>query len=244
MWCFATFKVESLSLLEQSSWNLKNLVNLNKRRLLKDLQKNLSHRESPWLEYSNDLTPAVLSRLIVSHWCPGSPPFRHNDLLLVSFKCQFFLPLPLSGTFLPTQLFTWLVFSPRISDCHFLWWTSVMHAFWAFLPTSFGSKIQIFLWRNQPALPSVDEILEEEAKPFLWSSKAYNLALTAAMGSRIGIWFMIGQWGSASEVFLEPMRKRYFLSTGLAKLVGRELGVAMAIWEAQEETGRGRGLGE
>lgn len=42
---------------------------------------------------------------------------------------------------------------------------------------------------------------------------------------------MTGQCGSASEVFLEPVRKKYSLPTGPAKLVGSELGVAMVIFD-------------
>ena len=37
------------------------------------------------LKYSKDLILAYLSKLMSSHWCPGSLPFTHNDLLLVSF---------------------------------------------------------------------------------------------------------------------------------------------------------------
>ena len=58
---------------------------------------------APGLKYSKDLILADLSKLILSHWCPGSLPFRHNDLLLVSLKRQFFLAL-LSGMFLPNCL--------------------------------------------------------------------------------------------------------------------------------------------
>lgn len=139
------------------------------------------------LKYSNDLIPADLSKLISSHWCPGSLPFRRNDLLLVSFKCQFFLPLLLSGIFLPISFFTWLDSSHQISNCHLLLWTSVVYAFWAFLSTSFRSKIQIFLWRNQPVPPLVSEVLVEKDQPFPGSSKAFNLALATLIGSRIGM---------------------------------------------------------
>ena len=80
------------------------------------------------LKYSKDLILADLSKLISSHWCPGSLPFRHNDLLLVSFKHQFFLPL-LSGMFLPIPLFARLDSSHQISGWHLLWWTSVAYTF-------------------------------------------------------------------------------------------------------------------
>lgn len=39
-------------------------------------------------------------------------------------------------------------------------------------------------------------------------------------------------WASVSEAFLEPVRKKYFLSTRSAKLVGCELGVAMAVFDS------------
>lgn len=80
------------------------------------------------LKYSKDLILADLSKLMSSHWCPGSLPFTHNDLLLVSFKHQFFLPL-LSGMFLPIPLFARLDSSHQISGWHLLWWTSVANTF-------------------------------------------------------------------------------------------------------------------
>ena len=105
--------------------------------------------------------------------------------------------------FLPIPLFARLDSSHQISGCHLLWWTSVAYTFWAFLSTSFHSKIQIFLL-NQPVPPLVNEILDGEGKPFPGSFKVLNLALATVIGS--DLWLKTDQWESASEVFLEPIK--------------------------------------
>lgn len=50
----------------------------------------------------------------------------------------------------------------------------------------------------------VSETVDEEGKPFPGSFKVLNLALATVIGS--DMWLKTDQWGSASKVFLEPMR--------------------------------------
>lgn len=53
---------------------------------------------------------------------------------------------------------------------------------------------------------------------------------------------MTGQCGSASEVFPQPVGKRYSLSTGSTKLVGCELEVARAIFDITGKDGVALGV--